>query len=125
MTNKYLVGSVVLLAIVGIVIAYPRQSVNSPVPSVTRSVELRPDGFYPQEITIDKGDTVTFSTTRNVYFWPASDLHPTHKIYPEFDPKEPIDADKTWSFKFDKVGAWKYHDHLAPLYRGTITVLNK
>lgn len=80
------------------------------------------DGFTPEKITIKKGDTVIFKTKRNKFFWPASDLHPTHLIYPEFDPKDPIDPKKSWSFKFEKVGTWKYHDHLAPYYTGAIEV---
>ena len=86
------------------------------------SITLTENGFVPDPITVTQGTTVTFKTNRAEAFWPASDLHPTHDIYPEFDPKEPTDANKTWSFKFDKVGTWKYHDHLFPYYRGTITV---
>jgi len=86
-------------------------------------IELREDGFYPQEITIKKGETITFATISHKKFWPASNLHPTHGIYPEFDPKEPIEPDESWSFEFKKIGQWTYHDHLFPLYRGTITVL--
>ena len=86
------------------------------------TVKLTEDGFAPSTITIAKGDTVVFTTTRGQPFWPASDLHPTHTIYPEFDPKQPIDPDKSWSFRFDKIGEWQFHDHLAPLFRGVITV---
>lgn len=86
------------------------------------TVELREDGFSPSELKINRGDIVTFKTTRNSYFWPASDLHPTHTIYPDFDPKEPVAPTETWSFKFEKVGEWKYHDHLAPYFKGKIIV---
>lgn len=88
------------------------------------TVELRDSGFYPEEITIQKGETVKFTTTRDKYFWPASNIHPIHEIYPAFDPKEPIDPKETWSFRFDETGQWKYHDHLAPYYTGTVIVLN-
>ena len=88
-------------------------------------VELREEGFYPKEITIGKGDTIQFTTIRTKLFWPASNLHPSHTIYPEFDPNEPIDPNNSWSFQFDRVGEWRYHDHLAPYYTGTIIVLDK
>jgi len=91
----------------------------------TYTVKLTEDGFSPQDLTIDKGDTVVFTTKRDQPFWPASNLHPTHGIYPQFDPKQPIEPAESWSFKFDKVGSWKYHDHLAPLYRGVIKVSEK
>lgn len=86
-------------------------------------VELRENGFYPQELTIDKGDMVTFITTQDNFFWPASNLHPYHTVYLEFDPKEPIKPSDSWNFRFDRVGQWKYHDHLAPIYKGKIIVV--
>jgi hypothetical protein len=55
-------------------------------------------------------------------FWPASDLHPTHGIYPEFDPQDGIPADEKWTFQFLKSGSFKYHDHLNPFFRGIIFV---
>lgn len=63
-----------------------------------------------------------FVTKRGGYFWPASNPHPTHEVYPEFDPRRPIEADSSWSFRFDKSGEWRYHDHLAPLFEGKIVV---
>jgi hypothetical protein len=91
----------------------------------TVTITLTEDGYRPEEVTIEKGDTVVFKTTLNEFFWPASNLHPSHEIYPEFDPQEPVDAKQTWSLTFTKVGTWKYHDHLAPYYTGTITVKEK
>lgn len=88
----------------------------------THTVVLTENGFVPQEITIAEGDMVAFTATRQKPFWPASDLHPTHDIYAEFDPKEPIGPDKSWSLRFEREGEWKYHDHLAPVWRGTIVV---
>lgn len=85
-------------------------------------ITLTETGFSPQTVTIARGDTVVFTTTRDRPFWPASDLHPTHEIYPEFDPKKPIDPDKSWSFRFDRVGTWNFHDHLDSYFRGTIEV---
>lgn len=92
------------------------------VKGATQIIVLKENGFVPQEITINKGDTIQFKTEQGKQFWPASDLHPTHGIYPEFDPQEPIEPDKTWSFTFNKSGIWRYHDHLSPFYRATITV---
>lgn len=88
-------------------------------------VELREDGFFPEEITIRKGEQIKFTTTRGKSFWPASNLHPTHRAYPEFDPLEPIEPHMSWSFRFDKAGQWEFHDHLAPIYKGKIIVLEE
>jgi plastocyanin len=89
----------------------------------THVIQFGDDGFLPTEITIQKGETVKFTTTRDKHFWPASNIHPIHEIYPEFDPREPISPKDSWSFRFDAIGQWKYHDHLAPYYTGTIIVL--
>src|SRR5581483_4444795 len=80
------------------------------------------NGFTPTEVTIKKGQTVRFVNRGKNFHWPASNPHPTHDIYPEFDPKIPIPSGKFWSFEFDRVGQWGYHDHLVPYHTGTITV---
>ena len=86
------------------------------------AVVLTDKGFEPQEIRVSKGTTVLFSTTRNNQFWPASNPHPSHDIYPEFDPKRPIDPHDSWSFLFDRPGIWGYHDHMRSYFIGRIYV---
>ena len=81
------------------------------------------EGFSPAEFSVKAGSRVDFvnkSTTGQ--YWPASDLHPTHELYSEFDPKEPVMPGKTWSFVFEKRGFWRMHDHLHPDKRGAVTV---
>lgn len=85
-------------------------------------VKLGSNGFTPSELSIKPGETVKFTTDLGKPFWPASDLHPTHGIYPEFDPQEPIEPTDSWSFTFLKAGRWRYHDHLQPEFRGIIEV---
>lgn len=88
-------------------------------------IVLTKNGFIPKETTIIEGDTVTFSTSLEDPFWPASSEHPTHTIYPEFDSKHRIFPPETWSFTFNKVGRWQYHDHLSANFRGYITTLSR
>lgn len=92
------------------------------VPEGATVVTLTEDGFVPSELTISKGTTVAFVSETGKLFWPASNLHPSHTIYPEFDPLLPVKPDAAWSFTFENAGEWKYHDHLAPYYTGVITV---
>jgi hypothetical protein len=87
-----------------------------------RVIVLKNDGFHPSNLTINKNETVFFKTERNRPFWPASDEHPTHSIYPEFDAKAPVDANNTWSFTFTRAGEFRFHDHLSPSFLGTIKV---
>lgn len=85
-------------------------------------VDITDDGFEPQEIEIDGNSTVRFFNKTRVDRWPASNPHPTHTIYSEFDPGKPIPAGSSWDFKPKKMGRWKYHDHLFPHQRGTLIV---
>ena len=88
------------------------------------TIIMKSGTFEPADITIKKGTKVTFKNEDTIPRWPASNLHPTHTIYPEFDPKQPVAVGSDWSFVFDKVGSWKYHDHWSPALRGVINVEN-
>lgn len=83
------------------------------------------DGFSPQEVIIKKGGSVTFRNISDKPFWPASDSHPEHTRYPEFDAKKPILPGEEWVFIFDQAGAWRYHDHLVHEIRGKVIVAGK
>ena len=91
-----------------------------PVGSVV--IEMNENGFTPDTVTIQKDTTVVFKNVGTEQHWPASDIHPTHGIYPEFDPQRPVPAGESWSFAFAKVGRWRMHDHLMPRNVGAITV---
>ena len=120
MKKLFIYAIIILLIVVGVFFIernYTRES-------AVYTIQLRENGFSPQELTIQKGDTVKFVSESRI-FWPASNLHPSHAIYSEFDPKEPIETEESWSFRFNKPGEWKYHDHLAPYFTGTIIVGEK
>lgn len=85
-------------------------------------IKMQDDNFVPEKITIKKNQTVVFINESKEDKWPASNIHPTHQIYSEFDPKKPVPPNTSWSFKFDKVGIWRFHDHLFPRLTGVITV---
>ena len=95
---------------------------NSGSGTKTKTIELKSNGFIPQTVKIKVGDTVTFVNKTTQPFWPASNLHPTHLIYSEFDSKEPIGPGQSWSFIFDEQGSWKFHDHLAANFTGKVIV---
>lgn len=88
----------------------------------TSIIKMTPNGFEPQTTTVDENSTVYFVNQDKVDHWPASNIHPTHDIYPEFDPKKPIEPGESWLFKPKRAGEWKYHDHLNPHIRGTLVV---
>lgn len=88
----------------------------------TYNVKITKDGFEPLQLIIEKGTQVVFKNEDTVSRWPASNVHPTHTIYPEFDPKKPVEPDESWQFQFRKSGRWAYHDHLLPHQRGEVVV---
>lgn len=135
MTQKLLIPALVVIVLVAgagywfwTTQASDKSSVRTELPGGTEVPEgahvvtLTKDGFVPSELSIRVGETVAFRSTNGDLFWPASNLHPSHGIYPEFDPLGPVQPDNVWSFTFDKPGEWKYHDHLAPYFTGVITV---
>lgn len=124
--KKYLILTVPVIVIAGTAFWFARSEGPLPgadLPEIT--VELVEGGFVPREVIILAGQKVIFKTDREKPFWPASDLHPTHEVYSEFDPRQPIEPGHTWTFQFDKSGEWKYHDHLSPYHRGVIKVLER
>lgn len=93
-------------------------------------------GYSPSSITVKNGETVTWKNQSAQPTWPASAMHPTHTVYggttlsehcpdtanTSFDACQGVASGGSWSFTFDKAGAWKYHDHLNPSHFGTVNV---
>jgi len=86
-------------------------------------IHMNEQGFGPKNIEIKQGDIVIFENEGEEDHWPASNIHPTHEIYLELDPKKPIKPGEVWSFTFTRTGAWTLHDHLYPQFTGNIIVV--
>lgn len=139
MSKKLLVCLFIfLLVAAGIVFIYKGRepSVTQPESLVVLGVEgetvvaeeggiirMIKEGFQPATLAIKNGETVTWINQDNRDRWPASDIHPIHSIYPEFDPLEPISPGESWSFTFLRVGTWGFHDHLDADKFGEIEVV--
>ncbi|MEK7081371.1 MAG: hypothetical protein AAB888_00200 [Patescibacteria group bacterium] len=79
-------------------------------------------GFAPTALEIASGETVTFVNESSNQMWIASAIHPTHELLPEFDQMEGTPKGSMYSFTFTKPGVWKFHDHLNPAMKGSVTV---
>ena len=108
-------------ATVGKSVSIKSAAENIPEGSVV--IRMTKNGFEPEEIEIKRGDMVTWVNEDADFRWPASNLHPTHGIYPEFDPQQPLALGDSWSFRFEKVGEWRCHDHLNPRWRCVVRVI--
>ncbi len=95
---------------------------NAPSDKIEHAMTMTDNGYSPSSLTIHAGDTVRFINAGHDDRWPASNIHPTHEIYPAFDPRKPVISGASWTFRFDREGKWYYHDHLDPSIHGLITV---
>lgn len=87
------------------------------------TVRYGTSGFSPLVVTVKKGQTVEFVNESGAGMSVASDPHPSHSIYPEFDQyKTSYKGQTSFIFTFDKLGSWKYHNHANSSHTGTIIV---
>lgn len=109
----------------------------SPTPVVSKNIITYTDsGYVPNTITIKKGETVIWKNESGMKMWTASAVHPTHKAYsgtdiaacgtqtllPMFDACAGIVSGQSWSFKFDNMGTWGYHNHSNASHWGKVVV---
>lgn len=99
-------------------------------------IEITSSGFSPNSLTISQGEEVIFINKVSSVSWPASAVHPTHKVYPGsdinkcntaeenkiFDACRGLKQGESYSFTFNEKGNWKYHDHLNSKLWGEIIV---
>ncbi len=105
----------------------------TPGAPMTATVVYGPNGFSPSTVTIAKGGTVTFVNRGGDEMWVASGPHPTHEGYSGTTKSQhcpdtarvafdQCSAGTTYSFTFQKVGTWGYHNHGNSSDRGTVIV---
>src|SRR3989344_8143265 len=90
------------------------------------TISIVATGYAPNSLEIKKGDSVVFMNNDAKEHWPASNSHPTHRIYPGsdiskcgtaeevniFDACKGLKERENYKFTFNEAGTWKYHDHL-------------
>ena len=152
MHTKYLVGGIIVLAVVaGILINNKKEvvapttasdisitttknvvTVVAPVATSTKNatdqkfaatVTYSDSGFSPATVSVKVGDTVRFVNTTTREMEVASNPHPIHTDYTAFDQgKTSFDKQNIFEFTFTKTGHWKYHNHEAPRNQGVVIV---
>ncbi len=99
-------------------------------------VSYTDEGYSPKELKIKKGETVMFKNRSSQPMWTASAIHPTHTVYPGtsiqqcanpqdgsmFDSCLGTSIGENWTFQFDELGSWGYHNHLRPSHWGKVIV---
>lgn len=96
---------------------------ESSVVKTGKTVEItyENNAFSPQNVTINSGDTVKF-VVKNGLVQVASNPHPTHTGYADFDSLVTLKAGQTYEFTFTKTGSFGFHNHLKQSEMGTIFV---
>ena len=105
-------------------------------PAGPASVTYSLAGFSPANITVKKGEAVMWTNISADGMWVAVNEHPAHMGYDgtsrkdhcatgataSFDQCVASAAGSQWSFTFNKVGTWNYHNHVGESFGGTVTV---
>jgi len=113
-------------------------TIDPPTNPPTReyTISFTSSGFDPVSLNINKGDSIVFVNRENRRIWPATVIHPSHRTYPGssiskcntleedniFDACRGLQIGETYTFTFNELGTWDYHDHLSPSKKGTIVV---
>jgi plastocyanin len=98
------------------------------------TVTYSASGYSPSSVTIKKGGTVTWVDQGTSKMWTASASHPTHTFYSGTTREEHCDDttdisfdqcknSSQYTFTFDKVGTWRYHNHSQSSHFGSVTVV--
>lgn len=126
------IGFVLLLTVIG-AFAFRGQSsetVGQPdtndiqVGEASEQIAVVYDGkaYSPNQISIQEGATVIFVNESSSPMWPASDPHPLHTDYSDFDPMGPVAAGDSYEYTFREAGEYGFHDHINPSASGVIVV---
>ncbi len=96
-------------------------------------VRYSSDGFDPETIRIDAGESVTWVRDGGQDMWVASDVHPSHEEYDGTtlqehcfggaeNPFDQCEAGDEFTFTFEEAGEWTYHNHELAAHTGTVIV---
>jgi len=113
-------------------------AVSTPAVS-NATVTITENGYEPKTVTVLKGGTVTWTNNTDLPNWPATAMHPTHEKYPGssitkcgtaeqgtiFDACRGLKKGESFSFTFNNVGEWGYHDHVNAKMFGKVIVVSQ
>ncbi len=98
------------------------------------TVTYTTEGFTPREVTVKRGGSVSWTNDRGGNMWVATAQHPTHTVYAgtslsaHCDDSTDVSFDQCkngemYTFTFDKVGTWGYHNHSNASHFGRVIVV--
>ena len=103
----------------------PKQQAAPVAGKPSATVHMTDEGYSPRVLRIEQGQTVEFVNDSSRDYWPASDPHPIHTVYPGFDARKTILPGESWDFTFTRAGRFGYHNHLAPETHAVVVIARK
>jgi plastocyanin len=100
----------------------PEAEIIKKVSPIIRTIIFNSTSYSPSILSISSGEKVTFKNESDKNMWPASDPHPAHTNFSDFDSKGVIAPGGIYEFVFEKTGTYTYHDHRTPSIKGIIIV---
>jgi len=92
--------------------------------TVFAAVSVTEEGFEPTTLEVQKGTSVTWTNNGSAVHQIASDPHPSHDALAGLFSEQALQPTDAFTFTFDEVGTYTYHDHLNPYTMlGTVTVV--
>ena len=81
------------------------------------------NGYSPATLKVPSSSRVAFvNSSKNIPLWTASDPHPAHTDYTQFDARKDYKPGQTYIFQFTKPGTFGFHNHEKSIDRGIIYV---
>lgn len=146
MSNKIVLGIIIVLIFIGaLLLLINRPKLANPIQTNTNqqgnttntnngtnttqttdygnvvTIQVTKEGYNPQNVTINAGTKVVWTNVSEGVVSVHTEDHPTHLLYPPLNLGEFQDGSSV-QLIFDKAGTYKYHDHLNPQFKGTVTV---
>jgi plastocyanin len=84
----------------------------------TAYILISNDQFVPAVLKVKKGTRVVWMNRDSIAHW----ISASRDLLPDLDSLGGIEKGSSYSYLFDKVGTWKYQDHLNPLIVGIVDV---
>lgn len=99
----------------------PPTEIPTQAPEIT-TVKINSGGFSPQQITIKKGEAVTWINDDTMQHQVNSAPHPEHTDYSPLNSIGLLNSGAQKSLTFPDAGTYHYHDHLNPQLFGAVVV---
>ncbi len=121
------IGIVVVLVLAGFALVSWLTSQGSgpqeKTAQATAYVDITDAGFTPQTLQVAKGTKVIWVNKDASPHQVASDPYPDRTALPGLFAQQPLAAQQTYDFTFDKAGTFTYHDYLHPeAFHATVVV---